>query len=444
MDSHAPPCGQPMAAANAELVGLLKKLDVRVQQLKGNASEPPEVIQDQSQQQQQQPRKQQFDPPCRRAALGTFGAILGRSPSTARCRSQATVGLDLQLPPMQSSPQYTSPLGGGRDAHINKFTAADVVDAGNPSGCVGEELWARMVHVREEVTDLRNQLDENLRKLGEQQDQAEAKIEELRVRLLDILTPDMLKRSKRVGRLRERLELLRHGVGSEQAECVRVLSAVLSRMESKRVKRLAPPQHVSTEVQVDLPSRSQSKEPPVRHLADGTSGVTSAPTLHGIGVHTSPTQRHAAPGIRSPPGRWQDGDRDPMAPRRGRGQQQLQQQRQPRRDVVAQFKGAGVSADLGCYSSMNRSSSRPSSLRYGDLHGRQRQQQQQRQHWIWRKLQQLPDQDLNLFAMDSSCNLDGGLAESGSIPLSRSSARILSASLKSLARFASTHWSNWF
>jgi len=260
---------------------------------------------------------------------------------------------------------------------MKKFDAAKAGDAGGLDGSVAGELWARMVRVREEVTDLRNQLDERLRKLGEQQDEAEAEIELLRVRLLDVLTPDMLRRSERVSRLKERLELLRRGVGSEQAECVKVLSALLSRMESNRSKRLAPSQHVSTEVQVDLPSQSHSREPSVPRLADVTSTVASAPLLQG--VHTSPTQRQVSPGIRSP-GKRRDGYRDHMAFRRGRGQQQLQLQRQPRRDVVAQFKGAGVSADLGGYSSKNTHTARSSTPTYWGPHdGQQRQQQQQQQ-----------------------------------------------------------------
>jgi len=258
---------------------------------------------------------------------------------------------------------------------MNKFTAVKTIDGGGADESAGAELWARMEHMHEEVANLRNQLDEQLRKLGEQQDQAEAEIEELRVRLLDILTPDMLRRSERVGRLRQRLELLRNGVGSEQAECVKVLSALLSRMEGKRLRRLAPSQHVSTEVQVNLPLRSHSKEPTVPDLVDGSSVVASAPVLHGIGVNVSPTQRQASPGIQTAR-KQRDGDKDRRALRRGRGQQQ---QRQVPRDVVAQFKGAGVSADLGGYSSRSRHPSRPSTPTYWSSHSRRQQQHQLRE-----------------------------------------------------------------
>jgi len=261
---------------------------------------------------------------------------------------------------------------------MNKFTAVSTVDGGGVDESVGADLWARMEHMHEEVANLRKQLDEQLRKSGEQQDQAEAQIEELRVRLLDILTPDMLRRSERVGRLRQRLELLRNGVGSEQADCVKVLSALLSRMEGKRLRQLAPSPHVSTEVQVNLPSRSHSKEPTLPQLADRSSVVASAPILHDIGVEVSPMQSQASPGIQCAR-KQQDRDKDQLSLRRGRGQQQLQQQRQVRRDVVAQFKGAGVSADLGGYSSRSRHSSRPSTPTYWSSHSRQQQHQLRQQ-----------------------------------------------------------------
>lgn len=98
----------------------------------------------------------------------------------------------------------------------------------------GGALALRMARIGAQLAELREMLGANAQRLGAQQARAAAEIAGLRAKLLDALAPDALQRGERLARLSRRLDHLERGVGREQAECVRVLEALLAAVERSR------------------------------------------------------------------------------------------------------------------------------------------------------------------------------------------------------------------
>jgi len=148
------------------------------------------------------------------AAASTVGmvcAVMAGLPALlpARCRSRA---------------QSALPTRGVREPLVQP-QGEDDKSAGS--------LVLRMARIGEQLAELRTMLNANIRHHGLQQERAGAEIEGLRVRLLDGLTPDTLRRSRRLARLSQRLDQLERCVGHEQAECLGMLEALLAAVERR-------------------------------------------------------------------------------------------------------------------------------------------------------------------------------------------------------------------
>eukprot|EP00913_Durusdinium_trenchii_P033177 g31060.t1 len=88
-------------------------------------------------------------------------------------------------------------------------------------------------------------LEMTIRDMDAQQAEAALELQRMRARLLDGLCPSKLRRSERLKGLARRLAMLEQNVGREQAECVKVMEAVLATVERNGAVAEAVCQHLS-------------------------------------------------------------------------------------------------------------------------------------------------------------------------------------------------------
>eukprot|EP00931_Biecheleriopsis_adriatica_P031646 TRINITY_DN18526_c0_g1_i2.p1 TRINITY_DN18526_c0_g1~~TRINITY_DN18526_c0_g1_i2.p1 ORF type:complete len:578 (+),score=144.20 TRINITY_DN18526_c0_g1_i2:89-1822(+) len=103
----------------------------------------------------------------------------------------------------------------------------------------------RMARIQEQLAELQDMLTSSVQRVEAQQTEAATELEHLRARLLDALSPVTLRRTDRLKRLAMRLEALERGVGREQAECVKVMEAVLATVERNGKAASAVCQHLA-------------------------------------------------------------------------------------------------------------------------------------------------------------------------------------------------------
>jgi len=94
-----------------------------------------------------------------------------------------------------------------------------------------EPIALRIARINEDLGELQDALEVAMRDMDSQQAEAALQLQRLRARLLDGLCPAKFRQSERVKRLAKRLARLEQNVGREQAECVRVMEAVLATVE---------------------------------------------------------------------------------------------------------------------------------------------------------------------------------------------------------------------
>eukprot|EP00930_Biecheleria_cincta_P001076 TRINITY_DN10223_c0_g1_i2.p1 TRINITY_DN10223_c0_g1~~TRINITY_DN10223_c0_g1_i2.p1 ORF type:complete len:573 (-),score=129.42 TRINITY_DN10223_c0_g1_i2:161-1834(-) len=89
----------------------------------------------------------------------------------------------------------------------------------------------QMARINEQLAELQDMLRSMAQRMEARQAEAHSEISRLRTRLLDSLSPAILRRADCLAGLERRLAVLERGVGREQAECVKVMEAVLATVE---------------------------------------------------------------------------------------------------------------------------------------------------------------------------------------------------------------------
>lgn len=139
----------------------------------------------------------------------------------------------------------------------------------------------RMARINEDLAGVRSALDNTVRRLSTQQEQAQREIESVRARLLEVLKPDTLRRAERLARLTQRLETLERGVTKEQTACVQALEQVLAavnqggdkvsqQLADTHMAHLAPSAVATPHVTSSEASNANNPEP-FREKASGSS-----------------------------------------------------------------------------------------------------------------------------------------------------------------------------
>lgn len=108
-----------------------------------------------------------------------------------------------------------------------------------------EPAALRMARINEDIAELQDMLEMTIRDMDAQQAEAALELQRMRARLLDGLCPSKLRRSERLKGLARRLAMLEQNVGREQAECVKVMEAVLATVERNGAVAEAVCQHLS-------------------------------------------------------------------------------------------------------------------------------------------------------------------------------------------------------
>ncbi|CAJ1452278.1 unnamed protein product [Effrenium voratum] len=94
-----------------------------------------------------------------------------------------------------------------------------------------EPAALRIARINEQLAELQELLEVTMQHMDSQQAEAAGALQQLRARVLETLCPQRLLQAQRLRKLAQRLARLERNVGREQAECVKVMEAVLATVE---------------------------------------------------------------------------------------------------------------------------------------------------------------------------------------------------------------------